>query len=173
MEQLIESFLRFAHPRVEGTAAAGTVVQQQVETAAQIIEQLHPQLRIVREIDPALATAVDSELLRESLINILANSVEALESCENPCIEVTATATEKWVQLRIADNGPGFSAEIAAEPQLALRPFYTTKSSGSGLGLALVRKIIEDAAGSVELSNRPQGGALVTLTLPRRPLTHE
>jgi signal transduction histidine kinase len=70
-------------------------------------------------------------------------------------------------RISILDNGPGIKAE--ALPKL-FRPFFTTKANGTGLGLAVVQKIIVQHGGQVEARNRPDGGAafIVTLPLPRR-----
>ncbi|HEX6245365.1 MAG TPA: ATP-binding protein, partial [Polyangiales bacterium] len=64
-----------------------------------------------------------------------------------------------------ADAGPGFSADALEH---ALLPFYTSKPSGSGVGLALVREVVDAHGGQLTLGSRPGGGALVTLRLPSR-----
>jgi len=71
-----------------------------------------------------------------------------------------------WQRIVVADNGPGIAS--AALPKL-FRPFFTTKSNGTGLGLAVVQKIIVQHGGQVEVRNCPKGGAefIVTLPLPR------
>ncbi len=68
--------------------------------------------------------------------------------------------------VSVSDNGPGIPANVL--PKL-FRPFFTTKAKGTGLGLAVVQKIIVQHGGQVEVRNRPEGGAefIVTLPLPR------
>jgi len=66
-------------------------------------------------------------------------------------------------RIVILDNGPGI--EAAALSKL-FRPFYTTKADGTGLGLAVVQKIIVQHGGQVEARNRPEGGAAFMVTLP-------
>jgi signal transduction histidine kinase len=70
-------------------------------------------------------------------------------------------------RISIADNGPGIPADVL--PKL-FHPFFTTKAKGTGLGLAVVQKIIVQHGGQVGVRNRPEGGAefTVTLPLPRR-----
>jgi len=70
----------------------------------------------------------------------------------------------------VTDNGPGIAA--AAMPKL-FRPFFTTKTNGTGLGLAVVQKIIVQHGGQVEVRNCPKGGAEFIVTLPLPPRVAE
>ena len=65
--------------------------------------------------------------------------------------------------MEVEDSGPGFDAESAAR---AFEPFFSTKTSGSGLGLALVKKIAEDVGGGVSIESPAGGGTRVVLWLP-------
>ena len=75
-------------------------------------------------------------------------------------------ATAVDVSLRVTDEGSGFDDRQLKD---AFTPFFTTKETGSGLGLVMVKRIVESHGGSIELGNRPGGGAVVTVVLPRRP----
>jgi two-component system NtrC family sensor kinase len=82
-------------------------------------------------------------------------------------IEVEITAEEDNLRIRVTDDGPGFPEELLAS---GVRPFYSTRDRGTGLGLAMVRRFVREAEGDLELSNR-QGkgerrGACVSLLLP-------
>ncbi|WP_275098623.1 sensor histidine kinase [Sedimenticola hydrogenitrophicus] len=109
----------------------------------------------------------DPVRLRQVVHNLVKNAQEAVSGEKNPRIEVS-TALKMvndcgFVQLEVVDNGPGFDAEILAH---LFEPYVTTKVRGTGLGLAVVKKIAEEHAGTIWAENRPQGGASVILRLP-------
>jgi PAS domain S-box-containing protein len=110
----------------------------------------------------------DEGLLRQALLNLVRNAAEA---CSGNAAggqvllkgELVRAVDGGAQRIAILDNGPGI--EDAALSKL-FRPFYTTKADGTGLGLAVVQKIIVQHGGQVEACNRPEGGAAFTVTLP-------
>ena len=111
---------------------------------------------------PEVTLTVDPDQVEQMLINLVRNAVEAaLARARRPSVRVGWQVAADAVVIEIDDNGPG----IANDSNLFV-PFYTTKSGGSGVGLALARQIVEAHAGSVTLTNRRMGGARATVTLP-------
>ena len=106
----------------------------------------------------------DRAQLAQALLNLVKNAHESGSAADRIEIAVVAGAGEYRIEVR--DRGPGMSATVMAQ---ALLPFYSTKRSGTGLGLALVREIAEAHGGGIRLSNREGGGLCATLTLPGEP----
>jgi nitrogen-specific signal transduction histidine kinase len=114
------------------------------------------------------SVAGDEGLLRQALLNLARNGAEACASAaDGGCVilrgEIVHTGEGGFQRVTILDNGPGIAD--TALPNL-FHPFFTTKPNGTGLGLAVVQKIIVQHGGQVEARNRPEGGAAFILTLP-------
>ncbi len=100
--------------------------------------------------------------MRQIIHNLIRNAQDATEGLVGAKIDVITRLTGKHVCLMIADTGPGFPAEIMAN---AFEPYVTTKPKGTGLGLPIVKKIIEEHGGKIALANRDTGGAEIRITL--------
>ena len=104
----------------------------------------------------------DRAQVEQVLINLLKNAHEA--GGDPAGVEMSVTLRGHDVRIEVRDRGSGMSETVLAN---ALLPFYSTKRSGSGLGLALAREIAEAHGGRVQLANRADGGLSVTLVLPQ------
>ncbi|KPK64313.1 MAG: hypothetical protein AMS21_06320 [Gemmatimonas sp. SG8_38_2] len=96
--------------------------------------------------------------LTRAFRNLLGNAVEALADQPDGCIDVTITTTTERLEVTISDNGPGISVE---HREKLWDPDFTTKSRGTGLGLALVRQTIHAHGGTVELRGDERGACFV------------
>ncbi|MCG2575841.1 ATP-binding protein [Dechloromonas sp. XY25] len=105
----------------------------------------------------------DATQLRQIIHNLLRNSEDALEGREGARIVIRTERGSRHARLSIADNGPGFPVELL--PRI-FEPYVTTKARGTGLGLPIVRKIVDEHQGSIEISNAPEGGARIDIRLP-------
>jgi nitrogen fixation/metabolism regulation signal transduction histidine kinase len=123
---------------------------------------LHSRFRIAGRLPTASAT-FDSAQLEQVLINLFKNAHES-GSAEDEVTLAIARIGGEW-RIDVSDAGPGMSEAVLAQ---ALLPFYSTKRSGTGLGLALAREIVEAHDGRISLANREGGGLRVSLWLPAR-----
>ena len=112
---------------------------------------------------PELAFSGDPELLSQALLNLLQNAAEAVATAGEPTIQLSCKQTGPDVAWSVADNGPGVHAERLQE---IFVPFFTTKATGSGIGLTLARQVAQAHGGRLEFVNKDGGGALFRLTLP-------
>jgi signal transduction histidine kinase len=103
----------------------------------------------------------DPGLLYQAFLNILMNAMQAMPEGGNIYVELSAR--KHTLTILFADEGPGIRDDILNR---IWEPFFTSKDKGSGLGLPIVKKIIEGHGGIVDLDNRPTKGVQVTVTLP-------
>jgi two-component system nitrogen regulation sensor histidine kinase NtrY len=108
---------------------------------------------------------IDRSQIEQALINLLKNAVEAGGTAEG--VAVRLQAAEGGYEVQVLDRGPGIPPELMSK---VLLPFYSTKRTGSGLGLALCREIVDAHGGSLRIEAREGGGTVVTCWLPNAPL---
>lgn len=113
---------------------------------------------VVGAIDRSVACPPDR--LHQVLLNLFANAVQAMP--EGGRLQVLLASHDDWATINVADSGPGFAVEDLSR---IFDPFFTTRASGSGLGLAVCRKIVEGYGGSITASNNNFGGAEITVRL--------
>ena len=121
----------------------------------------HSQFRLSAGDAPARAW-FDRAQIEQLLINLLKNAKEAGGDVDD--VELVVETRGRDLRVEVRDRGPGMSESVLAN---ALLPFYSTKRSGTGLGLALAREIAEAHSGRLQLANRAEGGLVVTLSLPQ------
>jgi len=108
----------------------------------------------------------DDVLLRQAFSNLLRNAVEACQGAgvtPNIHVEGALDAAQGVARVTVLDNGPGIPPDAREK---IFRPFFTTKKTGTGLGLALVQKIVVTHNGRVLATTSPAGGASFQVTLP-------
>lgn len=111
--------------------------------------------------DVAPLIPVDEKYLKQAILNIIKNGVEAMPDGGN--LEITTIIEGTYFAINISDNGSGISEENMAK---IFEPYYTSKDFGSGLGLTLVYKIIKEHGGEITLNSREGKGTTFSILLP-------
>ncbi|MFZ6010101.1 MAG: sensor histidine kinase [Bacteroidota bacterium] len=107
-----------------------------------------------------LTIQADIEMIEQVLINLLKNAIEALNEVQNPKLELTGRYDENAIKIEVTDNGPGIIKEALEH---IFVPFYTTKRTGSGIGLSLSRQIMQMHNGSITVESEPDVKTVFTL----------
>ncbi len=105
----------------------------------------------------------DVTRLRQVIHNLVQNALDALQGQPDSRVTVATERQGNWIKLFVYDNGHGFSEELLGR---IFEPYVTTKSKGTGLGLPIVKKIVEEHHGKIQVSNLENGGAVISILLP-------
>ena len=140
------------------------LAREVTELTRKIASYAGVELKIITETDDTRVW-LDPYQLRQVLLNLVTNGIQAQQSQGQVRLIISRKAEQ--VSVRVEDSGPGIPSENL---ERIFEPFFTTKpdDQGTGLGLAVSRSIIEELGGSLVVKNRPEGGAVFTLTVPRR-----
>jgi nitrogen fixation/metabolism regulation signal transduction histidine kinase len=138
------------------------------ELVREVLDLYEASIPIHVELAPDLPpVAGDASLLRQVLVNLMKNAQEAQETSAAPLIRVI-TRREPWqsserIVLCVEDNGAGFPEELKNR---MFEPYATTKPKGTGLGLPVVKKIVEEHHGEIDVCNIEGSGARISVRLP-------
>ena len=135
-----------------------------LEDARRLLEGAHRLAgKTIRcQVDPELTIEADYEAMKQVVFNLLLNALEATPAGGEVCCAAAQSGSE--LAITVEDRGPGLPASAAD----CLRPFFTTKKNGTGLGLAVCQKIARSHGGFVDLRNRLGGGCQAAVVLPIR-----
>jgi signal transduction histidine kinase len=118
---------------------------------------------VTRGLDAEWVATVDGQRLRQVFANVMKNALEATERRPDPRVEVSLTGRDGAAVIEVVDNGEGIPA---ADRDKVFLPFFTTKPTGTGLGMAIVKKIMDLHGGEVEIDSMPGRGTTVRLVIP-------
>lgn len=124
-------------------------------------------VRVEIEPSPKVAVIADARALCQVVLNLVSNAIEALAVHDGePRLRIEAVLAGDRVELCVIDNGPGMPAEIQA---LAMRPFFTTKRTGTGLGLVIAQRLVAMQGGRLRLASESGMGTRAVISLPQAP----
>jgi signal transduction histidine kinase len=159
LSKVVEEFLDYARDRPP--------VREEVDLArllgevSDLAQPLASERNVSLSIEGAGEARADPEQLRRAALNLVRNAVEAAPA--GSVVEIAARGGDGEVAIEVADRGPGLTPE--ARDRL-FRPFFTTKQRGTGLGLALAKKVADAHGGALALDDREGGGTVARLVLP-------
>jgi signal transduction histidine kinase len=113
----------------------------------------------------------DAHQLEQAFVNLLLNGVEAINTSGTLAVTTELLPGEagqlpkRWMRIRVADSGGGITQENMSR---LFEPFFTTKQNGTGLGLAVTRRIIEEHNGSIQVESQAGTGTTFTVMLPMK-----
>jgi signal transduction histidine kinase len=162
LNNIITDFLNFAKPRIPNMMACNVedVLEKNINFLASHIEQ--EGYTVEKHYDHNIPEiTADSDMLYQAFLNILINAMQAMP--EGGKIRVAIQSTDNTVKIFFEDEGEGIPQDLMGK---IWDPFFTTKAKGTGLGLGIVKNIIESHSGSVQIRTRPGAGARVKVELP-------
>ena len=164
MKRIVDGLLRFARQNNPAMRAAD------LEAALHDVIQLREYhirkhgIQLTVDVEPQLArVAIGEDELKQVLLNVLNNAIDAVEESARRAIEVRVFTREGRVIVRFEDSGPGF-----VDLNRAFDPFFTTKpvGKGTGLGLSICYGIAQECGGEISITNKEDYGASVSIELP-------
>src|SRR5919108_2458416 len=163
LNAILRDFLEYARPAP--LARARVNVCETIDEVLTLLEHRATagSLKVVRELPASLEWDVDPQQFRQAMWNLCLNAVQAMP--DGGELRVAAVVIDGWLVVRIEDSGDGIGGSDVAH---VFEPFFSTKPGGSGLGLALVHRILKDHGGEVDVESSPGGGSTFTLRIPAR-----
>jgi nitrogen fixation/metabolism regulation signal transduction histidine kinase len=156
LRTLVQEFAEFARMP---TLSLG---RHDLNQVLQDVTRLYPESRIRLVVNPSLPELdLDSEQMRRVMINLVENGLDA--AGESGVIRIRASSQGEFVKLVVSDNGIGVPQ---VDRERIFQPYVSSKNSGMGLGLAVVRSIIENHRGTITVTDSPDGGAQFEIEFP-------
>ncbi len=160
LERVVNDLLEYTRPvelSLRPSPCAGII-----QTAIGFVQYDPKRISILVEADPEIRVLADPGQVQQVLLNVLLNSVQSIEDTGE--IHLRTQADDSFVDITIRDTGCGMDEE---QLQQIFSPFFTTKERGTGLGLAVCRKIVEGHGGELKAESTLGKGTTITLRLPR------
>jgi two-component system, sporulation sensor kinase E len=162
LDSIIRDFLaaiRPTHPQFQRAS-----LQDLIEESVRFLSPELKQARIAVQVDiqnAVPAMPLDINQMKQALHNLIRNSVQAMP--DGGALTINCSYNDSEVRLSIRDTGRGISSESMSN---VFQPFFTTRKTGSGLGLLIVRRIVREHGGELEIESKEGAGTEVTMMLP-------
>jgi signal transduction histidine kinase len=164
IERLLDAVLQHGRPAPPRRADSSASAPEVFESVAQLVGHRATERGVRLEIDVPQELSeirIPADALRQVVLNLSLNAIDATAS--GGCVRLRARGTRDQVVITVEDEGPGIPSELASR---IFEPFVSTKEDRpGGLGLAITRRIVEEAEGTIEVADRPNQGSAFTLRL--------
>ena len=162
LSRILSNYLSLARPpEGEGSCAVAAVVEETLDLVAKDLERAGIRSDFAFE-SRDLRARIAAGPLRQAMLNLFLNARDAIGADGE--IHIRLASREKQVHLEIEDTGRGMDHD---ERKRIFEPFYTTRSGGSGLGLAVVDSVVRTCGGRIDVASTPGRGTRFVLILPR------
>jgi signal transduction histidine kinase len=171
LDRVVKTFLDFTKPvelHATDTNLKG-LVQEIADLAAPQAAGSGIELSIRQSEEPTTVT-VDSDLIKQAILNIVVNAIEAMSQNGDGTghLRIESNVRGDTAEIRVADTGPGIPPELREK---IYNLYFTTKTHGSGIGLAMTFQIVQLHDGTIEVASEPGKGTIFTIRLPASVVT--
>jgi len=163
LNRLVNEFLSFARPKelIRERIALRKLLDEGVTLIQPALRQNHIKFEQARSHVDVQEVEVDPDQIKQVILNILLNAIDA--QGQGGVIQLEGVRQPGFLGFAVSDEGPGISSE--AIPYI-YDPFFTTKENGTGLGLSVVHRILDQHGGKIKITNRSERGVRVEILLP-------
>jgi signal transduction histidine kinase len=167
LNELVQTFLDFARPPTPARSRVNLsdIVHRTLQLTKHRAERQDLQLEFEPSV-PELIVNADPHQIQQVLLNLVLNAIDAQPNGGRVWIRLQASAlseNETQVAILVGDSGPGIDSRVIDR---IFEPFFSTKETGTGIGLAICQRIVEEHEGQITAENQLLGGALFTVLLP-------
>ena len=167
MKDLINEFLRFA--RMPAPSPKQNSLHKIIDSVYTLYKNNKKNISVKMNYDPNVTNAtVDAEQIRRVFINLFENSIDALNNDGKIEISTKFDFNTNKIFIRFSDNGTGIPS---TDRDMLFLPHFTTKKRGTGIGLAIVNRIVVDHGGSISVKNNQPRGTTFEIQIPRTPVS--
>ena len=162
IQNILNDLLSYSRPRPPNfhPADINTTVEQAIQLARQQV--LTKPIRVLYEPVPALPEVLhDPALIQQVILNLLLNGIQAITG--DGTVEVSSSLEDDFVLIQVSDTGRGIAPDALSK---IFKPFFTTRSEGTGLGLSLANGIVQSHGGRIDVSSAMQKGTRFKVWLP-------